>query len=71
MKLHAYCQARKISIARAGRELGIDCRATICRYANGDRVPPPDMVVRIYRWSNGAIKPADWYALPKLKKQAA
>ena len=71
MKLHEHLAHRKIPMAAWGRACGVPDRSSARRYAMGERMAPPEVVVRTYLWSAGAVTPNDWYDLPPLPGEAA
>ena len=70
MRLVNVRKTRRLTLEAAGRELGC-ARETLRRYELPAghpefRVPPPDMMDRIWRWSDGQVGPADFYELPAI-----
>lgn len=66
MTLDQYLKQNGITERQAARELEV-IQATIWRWRNKRRMPGPDQVAAIYRWSNGQVAPGDWYDLPSLE----
>jgi transcriptional regulator with XRE-family HTH domain len=60
MDLRSYLDARDMSIAVFADLLGVSVQ-TVHRYVNGDRLPRPDVMVRIAEITGGAVKPNDFY----------
>lgn len=58
------------SNAEIGRELG---RSAMCisHWRRRERVPGKEDVAAIYRYTDGAVTPNDWYDLPELDADAA
>jgi hypothetical protein len=69
--LHDWMRDEKLSAAEWGRQVGVNSRATAARYANGDRMPPPPVIVATYVLSRRRVPPNDWYDLPDLSLPAA
>ena len=61
MDLRRYLDARNIPIAVFAETLGVSVQA-VHRYLNGERVPRPDVMIRIKQVTNGAVKPNDFYS---------
>lgn len=66
MKLQTWCDTQQLSVAAFGRRIGIGSRATIARYANGTRVPPPEAMAAIVRETAGQVTPNDFYDIPAM-----
>ena len=60
MDLRSYLDVRDMSIAAFADLLGVSVQ-TVHRYVNGDRLPRPDVMVRIAEVTGGAVKPNDFY----------
>jgi transcriptional regulator with XRE-family HTH domain len=60
MDLRSYLDARDMSIAVFADLLSVSVQ-TVHRYVNGDRLPRPDVMVRIAEVTGGAVKPNDFY----------
>jgi predicted transcriptional regulator len=62
MKLKAYRLKRKLTQDKVAQAIGVSTMS-VCRYEHGEK-PSPDVMERIWVWSNGAIKANDWFDLP-------
>jgi transcriptional regulator with XRE-family HTH domain len=60
MDLRSYLDARDMSIAVFADLLGVSVQ-TVHRYVNGDRLPRPDVMVKIAEVTGGTVKPNDFY----------
>ena len=60
MDLRSYLDVRDMSIAAFADLLGVSVQ-TVHRYVNGERLPRPDVMVRIAEVTHGAVKPNDFY----------
>ena len=60
MKLREFIEIKKIARIEAAKEL--DCTVAALGYwMNGKRIPRPEMIKRIDKWSGGKVAPPDWY----------
>lgn len=41
--------------------------SSVCRYENGTRIPEPEMMRKIYVFTEGSISPDNFYDLPELQ----
>ena len=62
MKLETYLITQQISPAEFARRLGVRSRTTIHRYLSGERKPPPGMIARIERATEGKVTAIDLLA---------
>ncbi len=69
MAFRDYLDDNEISIAAAARGLE-KAHATVSNWYHGRRLPRPDEITEIYKWSNGQVRPDDWYDLPDLPAAA-
>ena len=60
MDLRSYLDVHDISIAVFADLLGVSVQA-VHRYVNNERLPRPDVMVRIAEVTGGAVKPNDFY----------
>jgi transcriptional regulator with XRE-family HTH domain len=60
MDLRSYLDVRDMSIAVFADLLGVSVQ-TVHRYVNRERLPRPDVMVRIAEVTGGAVKPNDFY----------
>jgi antitoxin CcdA len=65
MKLQAYLMTYDRPTAEFGRRLGVT-KASISRYASGERIPTPEVMRRIVAETNGAVTANDFYDLPEV-----
>ncbi len=61
MKLKHYLIMHQMTPAEFARQLGVTSRTTIHRYVNGERMPSPEMMRKIYDATNGEVTPNDFY----------
>ena len=61
MKLSVYLNERKISHGDMARLIGTSTEA-VRRYANGLRLPRPEIMGRIIAATDGAVEHADFYS---------
>ena len=70
MKFADYIRQNGISPTRAAEELSSQeqsvSESAVSKWIYQERVPRPEMVKRIYAWSDGAVGPQDWYSLADL-----
>lgn len=59
MKLKDYRKLRGLTLEQASEELKVSA-GTVSRWENGT-IPKPCEMVKIKRWSNGAVMPNDFY----------
>ena len=67
--LKSYLDKNKISYGAFATRIGVG-RSSVYRYAAGVRVPEPDVMIRIYLVTNGAVEPNSFYDLPDLAAAA-
>lgn len=63
-KFDRWLTAAGYTDADARVALGVSGRSTIRRYRSGEQLPTRAVMQRIYRWTNGAVTPNDFYDLP-------
>ena len=61
MDLRRYLDARNIPITAFAETLGVSVQA-VHRYLNGERLPRPDVMMRIKQATKGAVRPDDFYS---------
>lgn len=64
MKLVKWRQEKALTQRAVADLLGVS-QPTVSDWENGS-IPAPDQVVRVFRFTAGAVAPNDWYALPDL-----
>ena len=69
MDLRRYLNARDMPIAVFAEMLGVSVQ-TVHRYLNAERLPRPDVMVRIAEVTGGAVKPNDFYPVCRETKAA-
>lgn len=62
MKLADYLSERGISAAEFARRIQVGSRMSVLRYANGERIPRPDVMARIVAQTDGEVQPNDFFA---------
>lgn len=62
MTISEYCEARGVSPTQLGRRFGV-CQRTAYRWLKGERLPDPPRMLRIVKWSGGAVRPDDFYGV--------
>lgn len=65
MKIRSYITETKIKICDAASALGVSTQC-LHQWISGKRVPQPEKMIAIYRWSGGKVQPNDFYELPDL-----
>lgn len=65
MNLGDYLTYKKINASKAARELHVSHTA-VGHWVSGKRLPRPEQMLFIYRWSRGQVQPNDFYDLPNL-----
>lgn len=68
MKLAAYLKDQDITIAMLASRLGVRVQ-TIYRYLDGERVPRPELMVRISELTWGKVQPNDWVFPAKRRRR--
>lgn len=66
MKLAQFLYQHDLTDAEFAALIGAS-RSLISRYRAGNRIPGKTLMVRIYRVTQGAVCPNDFYDLPPLK----
>ena len=66
MKLTLFLHQHDLTDAEFAALIGAS-RSLISRYRAGNRIPGKALMVRIYRVTQGAVCPNDFYDLPPLK----
>lgn len=62
MKLKQYIAQKKLRPVVAAAELGVSYEA-FRLWLKGNRIPQPEKMILIYRWSQRAVQPNDFYDL--------
>jgi len=70
MKLNDFLADNGLSHTQFGERVGVS-QAAISRYANGLRIPKPDVIERIEAETDGKVTAADHYAAYHAARQAA
>lgn len=65
MHLSTYLCVNEITQTQLAKACGVSVNSAN-RWVNGQHVPAPEMMVRIYVWTNGQVRPDDFYDLPDL-----
>lgn len=60
MKLADWLHARSMAPEQLRRMLGVKQRSTVTRYLNGERLPSPKLIQKIYEISGGEVMLADF-----------
>lgn len=68
--MRTFRQQRRLSMAGAGALVGVP-RTTWHGWEVGRRIPGPAYMVELFRVSDGAISPNDFYDLPSDAREAA
>lgn len=63
MRLAEWRRANRMTQQQVADSLGC-ILTTIARYESGLRMPEPDMMLRIFTLTDGAVQPNDFYSLP-------
>lgn len=61
MKLADYLTTNRETFAAFARRIGVANAKVVQRYANGERVPQPDIMRRIVEATGGLVRPDDFY----------
>lgn len=64
MQLQAYLESQGAKVADFAADIGVSLQA-VDRYRHGQRIPRPEVMVRIYSVTEGEVCPNDFYNLPK------
>lgn len=70
MKLAHWMKREKLTDQAMGDRIGRS-HSVVQRYRNGQRIPGPISMVRIFVESNGEVQPNDFYDLPVLTANVA
>lgn len=65
MKLKQWMKQNKVTPLALSKKIKA-AKWTLNRYLGSDRVPAPRIVVAIFKATNGAVQPNDFYKLPKV-----
>jgi DNA-binding transcriptional regulator YdaS (Cro superfamily) len=68
MKLSKYLSQAAVSEAEFAKSIGV-ASASVNRYCQGERVPEPTIMRKIYKATHGAVTANDFFNLPALKKK--
>lgn len=60
MRFTDWCKAQGIELAEAGRQVGVEKRQTMWKYATGKIKAPPELIVKCENFSGGAVRAVDW-----------
>lgn len=60
MILRRYRELRRLTVAQAAEQLGVD-RKTVYRWESGESRPDAQMMQKIRDWSDCAVQPNDWF----------
>ncbi|MBY0431411.1 MAG: helix-turn-helix domain-containing protein, partial [Rhodospirillales bacterium] len=63
MNLKEWKNLHALSLNDIAAGLGVS-RATACRLVNGERDPKRDVLLRIYRFTEGEVLPNDIFGIP-------
>lgn len=69
MKLIEFKKQNRMTEREVSNLLGYSFGATV-KWLQGNRIPGPEQMVRIFEVTNGLVQPNDFYDLPELPKQA-
>jgi len=61
MKLKQYIKDERLTYAEFGNMIGTPYPRTVQRYAEGLRIPKPDVMAKITIVTNGKVTPNDFY----------
>jgi hypothetical protein len=70
MKLADWLSEQKIGPAEFGRRIGYP-QPTVHRYVNGERIPEPKAMEKIFAETGGAVTPNDFYSITPAPEAAA
>ena len=65
MTLSEYLDLTGLSVPALQKKLGIRTVDSVYKYLRGDHIPSPEVMARIFKATNGAVQPNDFYDLPK------
>lgn len=60
MHLKKFMQRKELSTADVAQALGVTM-FSVQRYLNAGRIPDPRIIVEIWKLSDGAVTPNDWF----------
>lgn len=60
MRLTEWCEKTGVGLAEAGRQLGVERRQTMWKYATGKVAAPPWLIVNAETLTEGKVRAADW-----------
>lgn len=66
-KLSEYLVTKGMTYEQFAEIIG-STATSVYRYANGLRIPEPEMMCKIYEATNGFVPPNGFYRLPKIGK---
>lgn len=70
MKLADHLRDTKTTLTAFAASVGVNA-STICRYAKGKRVPPPEMMQKIIHATGGRVTANDFFEVPARQDAAA
>lgn len=62
MKLKDYIDEHGLSYSFVGKAIGVSTEAAR-RYANGERIPQPEIMQKIVDYTGGTVTPNDFYSI--------
>lgn len=60
MTIYQYIEKEGMTLSSLADRVGVS-RAAMTRYANGQRIPRPDVMLRLSVATDGFVKPNDFY----------
>lgn len=60
MKLQAYLESKRLTVAEFARDAGFASRQVVHKYLTGERFPGPEALLRIRKATGGAVTADDF-----------
>lgn len=62
MVLNDYLKEEKLSISKFSRRLGL-CEATVNAWKHKGTIPTKELMIKVYKETNGKVTPNDFYGI--------
>lgn len=68
MKLQEYLQEKQIGVVEMSKQLNLP-QSTCSMWLTAKRIPSKESMQKIYKWSDGAVEPNDFYSINETEKE--